>query len=143
MSFYTMNPSLTEEQPIYSDEETESVEAWSPKIKPRWRFSPEDLTLLETSFVTESQHPSQRTVERLAAQLGSPRRTITTWFQNRRAKEKKKQAKKNEAPTLSTPMYPGGPPAPDGLFWPICMDPSCIYCSYFYYYYKYPNTHQG
>ncbi|ORY95552.1 hypothetical protein BCR43DRAFT_506041 [Syncephalastrum racemosum] len=125
-----------------SNDETESVDAWSPKIKKRWRFTPEDLTVLETSFMTESQHPKQRTVERLAMQLGSPRRTITTWFQNRRAKEKKKHAKKNELPASSAAASHIGQPLLEDQLWPVCTDPNCIYCSYFYYCYKYTNAQQ-
>lgn len=69
-----------------SDQEDDS---WSPKIKPRWRFSAHEIELLESVYC-QQPNPSSSAVEPLAERLKCPRKSITTWFQNRRAKQKRR-----------------------------------------------------
>ncbi|KAI8369459.1 uncharacterized protein BYT42DRAFT_617479 [Radiomyces spectabilis] len=77
-----------------------SNESWSPKIKTRRRFSVEETHLLEKTYAQEP-NPVQEAIQSLADQFGTPRRTITTWFQNRRAKQRRR-AQQRVPPSIET-----------------------------------------
>ncbi|KAL1932938.1 hypothetical protein VTP01DRAFT_8616 [Rhizomucor pusillus] len=68
---------------------------WSPKVKPRWRFSKAATRILE-EFFGENPNPVQATIDDLAKKLHSPRRTVNTWFQNRRAKQRRIQKRSHQ-----------------------------------------------
>ncbi|OAD72861.1 Homeodomain-like DNA binding domain-containing transcription factor [Phycomyces blakesleeanus NRRL 1555(-)] len=72
-------------------------DSWSPKIKNRRRFSATEAALLERRYA-EEQSPSQHVLQGLADQMSTPRKTITTWFQNRRAKYKRRSYRNKQAP---------------------------------------------
>ncbi|KAI8147812.1 hypothetical protein BJV82DRAFT_593452 [Fennellomyces sp. T-0311] len=78
-----------------------SVESWSPTIKSRWRFSVDELRVLENAYQHES-NPRQDTADRLAHLLQCPKKTVTTWFQNRRAKQKRQQQQQKREQASST-----------------------------------------
>ncbi|CEP18173.1 hypothetical protein [Parasitella parasitica] len=61
---------------------------WLPTIKRRRRFSRAEIKLLESEY-NVSCNPSQQKVEEIAAKFKTSKKIITTWFQNRRAKNKK------------------------------------------------------
>ncbi|KAI7851642.1 hypothetical protein BDC45DRAFT_607917 [Circinella umbellata] len=72
------------------NDDDSSVESWSPTIKSRWRFSIEELRVLETTY-HHSSNPRQEIINQLAYTLQCPKKTVTTWFQNRRAKLKRQR----------------------------------------------------
>lgn len=63
-------------------------EYWLPKIKRRRRFSSSEIKVLEAEYKV-SCSPSQGKVEEIAHIFSTDKKIITTWFQNRRAKNKK------------------------------------------------------
>ncbi|KAG2220093.1 hypothetical protein INT45_005854 [Circinella minor] len=75
---------------IQQNDDDSSVESWSPTIKSRWRFSIEELRVLETTY-HHSSNPRQEIINQLAYTLQCPKKTVTTWFQNRRAKLKRQR----------------------------------------------------
>ncbi|CDH54296.1 predicted protein [Lichtheimia corymbifera JMRC:FSU:9682] len=79
--------------------DSSSIESWSPEIKSRWRFSAEQHQALEQAY-QEQRNPSQGEINWLAEELQSPRKTVVTWFQNRRAKERRRrgQRQRQESP---------------------------------------------
>ncbi|KAI8071063.1 hypothetical protein BC940DRAFT_362363 [Gongronella butleri] len=76
------------QSPYGDDDDVASQRSWSPEIKPRHRFSESEVQLLESSFGM-SKTPDTRKVGDFAQLLGTTKKVIATWFQNRRAKEKK------------------------------------------------------
>ncbi|KAI9020702.1 hypothetical protein CLU79DRAFT_846338 [Phycomyces nitens] len=98
---------------IHEDDSQDSDnDSWSPRIKHRRRFSANEAALLEQQYA-EEQSPSQHVLQNLADQMSTPRKTITTWFQNRRAKHRrrsyrnKKSCKKVDDLQQSTDGFPG------------------------------------
>ncbi|KAI8099335.1 uncharacterized protein BX664DRAFT_368251 [Halteromyces radiatus] len=71
------------------DDDNGSHRSWSPIIKSRRRFSPKEVDYLETVY-TEDMNPSTDKLQAVADTIGTTRRIITTWFQNHRAKGKRK-----------------------------------------------------
>jgi hypothetical protein len=71
-------------------EHSEDDDSWSTEIKHRRRFSFDELQLLESIFFN-NPCPTQDNIQNIAHQLKAPRKNITTWFQNRRAKSKRKE----------------------------------------------------
>lgn len=67
---------------------------------PRVPFSTEQLTRLEKSY-DESHYVSATQVSQLSTMLKLPENRIKIWFQNRRAREKKKSRKLSTCPTTS------------------------------------------
>ncbi|KAI8646923.1 hypothetical protein BD408DRAFT_439721 [Parasitella parasitica] len=61
---------------------------WLPTIKRRRRFSIAEIKLLENEY-SVSCNPNQEKVEEIAGKFKTNKKIITTWFQNRRAKNKK------------------------------------------------------
>ena len=92
-----------------NDDDNGSVESWSPTIKSRWRFSIEELRVLEATY-HHSSNPRQEIVNRLAYTLQCPKKTVTTWFQNRRAKLKRQrllqQEKEQKEPLQESEQQP-------------------------------------
>ncbi|KAI7875899.1 hypothetical protein K492DRAFT_198856 [Lichtheimia hyalospora FSU 10163] len=86
--------------------DSSSVESWSPEIKSRWRFSAEQHQALEEAY-QEQRNPSQGEINCLAEELQSPRKTVVTWFQNRRAKERRHrdQRQRQESPPQMTQAW--------------------------------------
>ncbi|KAJ8663771.1 hypothetical protein O0I10_000044 [Lichtheimia ornata] len=82
--------------------DSSSIESWSPEIKSRWRFSAEQHQALEEAY-QEQRNPSQGEINWLAEELQSPRKTVVTWFQNRRAKERRRrgQRQRQESPHMA------------------------------------------
>lgn len=78
---------------------------WSPKVKPRWRFSKAATRILE-EFFGENPNPVQATIDDLAKKLHSPRRTVNTWFQNRRAKQRRIQKRLHQVQQQQQQQYP-------------------------------------
>ncbi|KAI9263171.1 homeobox domain-containing protein [Phascolomyces articulosus] len=74
----------------FNDNDNSSVESWSPNIKSRWRFSADELRVLEASY-QQSSNPRQDMIDQLSYTLKCPKKTVTTWFQNRRAKLKRQR----------------------------------------------------
>ncbi|CAO3647164.1 unnamed protein product [Cunninghamella blakesleeana] len=72
------------------DDDIKSTSSWSPIIKTRKRFLKEETELLEKKYSADIS-PSINEIEVLANQIGTTKKIITTWFQNRRAKEKRKR----------------------------------------------------
>ncbi|KAI8337141.1 hypothetical protein BC941DRAFT_426805 [Chlamydoabsidia padenii] len=62
--------------------------SWSPVIKPRRRFSTDEIRFLEEEYFKDI-NPSSDYLQMIANKLGTTRRVITTWFQNHRAKGKR------------------------------------------------------
>lgn len=87
--------------------DSSSVESWSPEIKSRWRFSTEQQQALEEAY-QEQRNPSQGEINWLAEELQSPRKTVVTWFQNRRAKERRRrgQRQRQESPQMAQGWMP-------------------------------------
>ena len=65
-----------------------------PERRSRTKFTPEQLEFLETEYQKYEFAVADRKVE-LAKETGVPPRTIALWFQNRRAKERRDQMKRN------------------------------------------------
>ncbi|CEG83013.1 hypothetical protein RMATCC62417_16995 [Rhizopus microsporus] len=63
---------------------------WVPPIKHRRRFSAEEARILESEYDKNSS-PTQERIQQIASSINTPRKIITTWFQNRRAKHKRRQ----------------------------------------------------
>lgn len=68
-------------------------ESWVPKIKRRRRFSTEETKILEKEYDRNSS-PNQEKIQEIANAISTPRKIVTTWFQNRRAKNKRKERAK-------------------------------------------------
>eukprot|EP01112_Ceratiomyxa_fruticulosa_P022866 TRINITY_DN8514_c0_g1_i1.p1 TRINITY_DN8514_c0_g1~~TRINITY_DN8514_c0_g1_i1.p1 ORF type:complete len:686 (-),score=192.08 TRINITY_DN8514_c0_g1_i1:314-2068(-) len=83
------NPSSIENLDPPSDE-LDHDDSQSEKPK-RHRTSPEQLSLLEYVFHTE-QMPSQALRQQIAERLGMTSRRVQIWFQNKRAKVKRREA---------------------------------------------------
>ncbi|CEG73457.1 hypothetical protein RMATCC62417_08836 [Rhizopus microsporus] len=66
---------------------------WVPPIKHRRRFSAEEARILESEYDKNSS-PTQERIQQIASSINTPRKIITTWFQNRRAKHKRRQRSK-------------------------------------------------
>ncbi|KAI7905126.1 uncharacterized protein BX663DRAFT_501852 [Cokeromyces recurvatus] len=85
--------------PHESDKDTcEYVEeTWLPAIKRRRRFTINETRILEEEYEINSS-PNQEKIQAIANRISTPRKIVTTWFQNRRAKNKRRQriAKKEE-----------------------------------------------
>ncbi|KAF7722198.1 beta-adaptin [Apophysomyces ossiformis] len=73
----------------YEDDSDTSTDSWLPEIKPRRRFSTDEANTLENIYEVDS-NPLPQTLQDIADQFGTERKVITTWFQNRRAKHKRK-----------------------------------------------------
>lgn len=63
---------------------------WVPPIKHRRRFSAEEARILESEYDKNSS-PTQERIQQIASSINTPRKIVTTWFQNRRAKHKRRQ----------------------------------------------------
>ncbi|ORZ16458.1 hypothetical protein BCR42DRAFT_437700 [Absidia repens] len=59
----------------------------------RERFLPEQVSRLEEVF-SETQSPTSSLKEQLTKELGTTRRRVQVWFQNRRSKSKRQKSKK-------------------------------------------------
>ncbi|GAA5815917.1 hypothetical protein MFLAVUS_009436 [Mucor flavus] len=70
-------------------------ESWVPKIKRRRRFSTEETKILEREYFKNSS-PNQEKIQGIANRISTPRKIVTTWFQNRRAKNKRKERVKEK-----------------------------------------------
>lgn len=70
------------------DDDNDTNRSWSPVIKPRRRFSTDEILFLEEEY-NKDINPSSDYMETIAEKLGTTRRVITTWFQNHRAKGKR------------------------------------------------------
>ncbi|KAG2229005.1 hypothetical protein BDF21DRAFT_495268 [Thamnidium elegans] len=70
-------------------------ESWMPKIKRRRRFSTEETKVLEKEYFKNSS-PNQEKIQVIANRISTPRKIVTTWFQNRRAKNKRKERAKEQ-----------------------------------------------
>ncbi|KAI7866148.1 hypothetical protein BDF14DRAFT_881311 [Spinellus fusiger] len=92
--------------PMDDDMHESSNDSWSPKIKNRRRFSATEAALLEEHYAEEPS-PSQRALQSLADQMSTPRKTITTWFQNRRAKYKRRSYRKKSPKETDITTKPG------------------------------------
>lgn len=85
--------------PYTSADNTE--DSWVPKIKRRRRFSVDETRVLENEFKKNSS-PNQEKIQRIANRISTPRKIVTTWFQNRRAKNKRKEKLKREEAIANT-----------------------------------------
>ncbi|CAO0798314.1 unnamed protein product [Mucor circinelloides] len=65
---------------------------WLPTIKRRRRFSSSEIKLLQKEYNTNCS-PCAEKIEEIADLFRTDKKIITTWFQNKRAKNKKLQAK--------------------------------------------------
>ena len=118
-----------------SEEETEDKSQNSKKRTPRTKFTEAQTQMLQNIF-TQTPRPTRLMRENLAKQTGLNIRCIQIWFQNKRSKEKRSNAKRImhsaswftypyaqpqaqpmftsiQAPILSPPqnLYPSPPPA--------------------------------
>ncbi|XP_048743357.1 paired box protein Pax-6-like [Ostrea edulis] len=71
--------------------------------KPRTKYSPEQLELLESAF-QESQYPDTETLENLAEKLDVNTDKVSVWFQNRRSKFKR-QSKNSHVAWMRKQFY--------------------------------------
>ncbi|CAO3698473.1 unnamed protein product [Rhizopus stolonifer] len=62
---------------------------YNTPIRPRKRFGNSQVIILENTFL-ENDHPSREIKDKLAKQFNTTTRRIQIWFQNRRAKNKKR-----------------------------------------------------
>lgn len=60
-----------------------------PAIKRRRRFTADETRVLEKEYEINSS-PNQQKIQTIANSISTPRKIVTTWFQNRRAKHKRK-----------------------------------------------------
>ncbi|KAI8353217.1 hypothetical protein BD560DRAFT_291241, partial [Blakeslea trispora] len=58
------------------------------QIKRRRRFSVQETNRLEEEYSLNAS-PSQQKLQQIANEIGTARKIVTTWFQNRRAKHKR------------------------------------------------------
>ena len=65
-----------------------------PERRNRTKFTPEQLEFLEMEYQKYEFAVADRKME-LAKETGVPPRTIALWFQNRRAKERREQTRRN------------------------------------------------
>ncbi|KAI8970220.1 hypothetical protein BDF20DRAFT_112532 [Mycotypha africana] len=72
-----------------------SEDAWLPAIKRRRRFTAEETRVLEKEYEKNSS-PNQEMIQAIANRISTPRKIVTTWFQNRRAKNKRKEKRVEE-----------------------------------------------
>ncbi|KAI9256951.1 hypothetical protein BY458DRAFT_558256 [Sporodiniella umbellata] len=80
---------------IYTLRDTSNAEenVWITPVKQRRRFSPEESQILEKEYKTNPS-PTQEKIQQIATLIDTPRKIVTTWFQNRRAKNKRKEKNK-------------------------------------------------
>ena len=74
------NSSSEQIEPLHHQEEVD----YEPGYRPRKRYSPEELQLLQESFSNNPRAPASE-VRRLADLCHTTERTIQIWFQNKRA----------------------------------------------------------
>ncbi|XP_019864471.1 PREDICTED: homeobox protein ceh-8-like isoform X2 [Amphimedon queenslandica] len=84
----------------------------SPK-KTRTQFSPKQLVYLEECFL-KNRFPSAKERESIAEELDLTTQHIQVWFQNRRAKHRRKSKRKQEIEANASAIKVPSPPA----FWP-------------------------
>ncbi|KAI8978919.1 hypothetical protein BDB01DRAFT_798557 [Pilobolus umbonatus] len=65
-------------------------------IKHRRRFSSNETRVLEKEY-DKNTSPSQEKIQIIADSINTPRKIVTTWFQNRRAKNKRREKLRKEA----------------------------------------------
>lgn len=70
-------------------------DSWVPKIKRRRRFTADETKILEGEYDKNSS-PNQDKIQTIADIIDTPRKIVTTWFQNRRAKNKRKEKTRRE-----------------------------------------------
>lgn len=70
-------------------------DSWVPKIKRRRRFTADETKILEGEYDKNSS-PNQDKIQTIADTIKTPRKIVTTWFQNRRAKNKRKEKTRKE-----------------------------------------------
>ncbi|KAI9485878.1 MAG: hypothetical protein EXX96DRAFT_546859 [Benjaminiella poitrasii] len=76
-------------------------ETWLPVIKRRRRFTMNETRILEEEYELNSS-PNQERIQAIVNRICTPRKIVTTWFQNRRAKNKRRErtSKKDEEAIL-------------------------------------------
>ncbi|KAI7890495.1 uncharacterized protein EV154DRAFT_564256 [Mucor mucedo] len=70
-------------------------DSWVPKIKRRRRFTADETKILEGEY-DKNPSPNQDKIQTIADIIKTPRKIVTTWFQNRRAKNKRKEKTRKE-----------------------------------------------
>ncbi|KAG1471305.1 hypothetical protein G6F56_002201 [Rhizopus delemar] len=85
-----MSKGKKKEMNKFSDTSILDEDMWVPPIKQRRRFSPEESHILEREYASNSS-PTQEKIQQIANSINTPRKIVTTWFQNRRAKNKRKE----------------------------------------------------
>lgn len=96
-SNFLMSDNITEKNTSISSSRSYDYanDSWVPKIKRRRRFSSEETKILEGEYDKNSS-PNQDKIQSIADIIDTPRKIVTTWFQNRRAKNKRKEKTKRE-----------------------------------------------
>lgn len=94
-----MSASKNKKKVIKEHKDTQSLaeeeDMLVPPIKHRRRFSPEETHILEKEY-DRNPNPTQEKIQHIANGIGTPRKIVTTWFQNRRAKNKRKEKLKSQ-----------------------------------------------
>ncbi|KAG0750163.1 hypothetical protein G6F62_002966 [Rhizopus arrhizus] len=94
-----MSASKNKKREIKEHKDTQSLaeeeDMLVPPIKHRRRFSPEETHILEKEY-DRNPNPTQEKIQHIANGIGTPRKIVTTWFQNRRAKNKRKEKLKSQ-----------------------------------------------
>eukprot|EP01129_Flabellula_baltica_P013399 TRINITY_DN61_c0_g1_i3.p1 TRINITY_DN61_c0_g1~~TRINITY_DN61_c0_g1_i3.p1 ORF type:complete len:172 (-),score=35.76 TRINITY_DN61_c0_g1_i3:90-605(-) len=85
-----------------SEEESENGQV-KPAKKKRHRTTPEQLRILESTFLREKT-PDINLRKKLAAQLDMTPRRVQVWFQNKRAKEKRESKKRENDSNYISPI---------------------------------------
>ncbi|CAO3702657.1 unnamed protein product [Rhizopus stolonifer] len=89
-NFKSMSKGKKKEMNKFSDTRILDEDMWVPPIKQRRRFSPEESHILEREYASNSS-PTQEKIQQIANSINTPRKIVTTWFQNRRAKNKRRE----------------------------------------------------
>lgn len=89
---------------IYKNKQNMTEDLHVPPIKQRRRFSLEEAQFLEMEY-SNNPSPTQDKIQQIASKINSPRKVVTTWFQNRRAKNRRRSKIQKDIGEYSLEYY--------------------------------------
>lgn len=89
---------------IYKNKQNMTEDIHVPPIKQRRRFSLEEAQFLEMEY-NNNPSPTQDKIQQIASKINSPRKVVTTWFQNRRAKNRRRSKIQKDIDEYYTENY--------------------------------------
>lgn len=92
---------------IYKNKQNMTEDIHVPPIKQRRRFSLEEAQFLEMEY-KNNPSPTQDKIQQIASKINSPRKVVTTWFQNRRAKNRRRSKTQKDIDEYYTENYVSG-----------------------------------